>query len=364
MEMDMKTAQSPLSPAQPQVDSTGNSVDVIVALASLDAVSERGLETTEQTASSEHLKRTSSSYPDGNEAAGHKSQDRPGKKQRNAQTTQGSVSNKEAYEPKLAETADRDELDTSPICVQKGRALVLWKAVDVDDKLANVIKGKLEDGLVPPVFHVYCAVFQGKRAKGNVGVSKEAIELLRPEIPDGRDEESQPSEPIATITEGEAGTDTLSQKGFIKVKSFFGSDEKAIFEVPDDAAGKSWVFSKVWTAKVCALLNADAEMVGADVEVTKVDSHFNMGKVEDTSDAHLIMRRLSRGIVAKCLNMAPEDTLAIVGNPGIGKSWTLIYALQQLLLRKGACVLFSAQRVVLHWPVFDETAQCMFGRRI
>ena len=34
----------------------------------------------------------------------------------------------------------------------------------------------------------------------------------------------------------------------------------------------------------------------------------------------------------------------MVGNPGIGKSWTLIYALQQALLYENACVLLCFQK--------------------
>jgi hypothetical protein len=151
---------------------------------------------------------------------------------------------------------------------------------------------------------------------------------------------SRPSKDIAKIIAGTTGSGILSDGRFIKETSFFDPAEMARWKISDRDLRDNWTFSKDWTETVCQLLNADAEMVGADVEVTEVDSDFNMGNVKETSATHLFTRKLSRGVVAECLNMAPADTLAIVGNPGIGKSWTLIYALQQLLLRKGACVLF------------------------
>ena len=55
------------------------------------------------------------------------------------------------------------------------------------------------------------------------------------------------------------------------------------------------------------------------------------GVVDRDGGHKLITRRLSRGD-------------AITGNPGIGKSWTLIYALQQTLLYENACVLLCFQK--------------------
>jgi hypothetical protein len=59
---------------------------------------------------------------------------------------------------------------------------------------------------------------------------------------------------------------------------------------------------------------------------------------------NMITRRLSRGVVSQCFGETKsKSTLAIVGNPGIGKSWTLIYALQQAMLYENVCVLFVFQ---------------------
>jgi hypothetical protein len=324
-------------------------------------------------------------HASGDEATGQKS-DQASKRRRNDQTAQQTelLADFQAFESDWVETTDQDE--HKAVADQKKRAINLWndvrRVIGVDAKVADVVAEKLGKGLVPPIFHAYCAVYRKmcveENTEENARVSMEKIELLRPEIIDVRDEvnfESHPFAQIASIPASEQGSDTLLDEGltnvydeknlgshpskdiakiitgtrgsgilsdgeFIKEASFFDSDEMAQWKISDRDLGTSWVFSQDWTETVCQLLNADAEMVGADVEVTKVHSDFNMGNVKGTSATHLITRRLSRGVVAECLNMAPADTLAIVGNPGIGKSWTLIYALQQLLLRKGACVLF------------------------
>jgi hypothetical protein len=58
----------------------------------------------------------------------------------------------------------------------------------------------------------------------------------------------------------------------------------------------------------------------------------------------LLTRSLSRGVVSNCFGSSKiSSSLAIVGSPGMGKSWTLLYALQQALLYDGACVMFIQQ---------------------
>ena len=67
--------------------------------------------------------------------------------------------------------------------------------------------------------------------------------------------------------------------------------------------------------------------------------------VDRKSGCNLMTRRLSRGVVADCFAKSEEcRTYAMVGNPGIGKSWTLIYALQQALLYENACVMLCFQQ--------------------
>jgi hypothetical protein len=56
----------------------------------------------------------------------------------------------------------------------------------------------------------------------------------------------------------------------------------------------------------------------------------------------LLTRPESRGVIAECFQ--GDSTSAIIGSPGIGKSWTLLYALQQSLLYEEKIVLFFASK--------------------
>jgi hypothetical protein len=79
-------------------------------------------------------------------------------------------------------------------------------------------------------------------------------------------------------------------------------------------------------------------MVGEDIEVTQLQSEF----FPDVKNGkNLISRRFSRGVVGDCFHRSEfASDYAMVGSPGIGKSWTLIYALQQALLDENVCVFF------------------------
>jgi hypothetical protein len=89
-------------------------------------------------------------------------------------------------------------------------------------------------------------------------------------------------------------------------------------------------------------VNTPATMVGEDVEVTKMQVTF---PIDETNGRNLITRRLSRGVVADCFAQSKRHSIyTIVGYVGIGKSWTLIYALQQALLYENACVVTCFQK--------------------
>jgi hypothetical protein len=117
-------------------------------------------------------------------------------------------------------------------------------------------------------------------------------------------------------------------------------NETANFKVTDGAS--TWEFSNEYTTQVTALVNAPAEMAGEDIEVTKLADVF---RVDEDNGYNLITRRLSRGVVADCFALSKRrSNHAIVGSPGIGKSWTLLYALQQALLYNNACVVIWFQK--------------------
>jgi hypothetical protein len=124
------------------------------------------------------------------------------------------------------------------------------------------------------------------------------------------------------------------------IAAFFNENGTGHFHVKDLAF--RWNFTKKYTQIVTDIVNAPADMVGEDIEVTKLVEPF---AVDRKSGYNLITRRLSRGVVADCFAKSEFcSTYAIVGNPGIGKSWTLLYALQQALLYDNVCVLLCFQK--------------------
>jgi hypothetical protein len=183
-------------------------------------VSQPGIaDATTQTAATGRSKKPHAS---GDEATGQKS-DQASKRRRNDQTAQRteSLADFQAFESDWVETTDQDELKA--VADQKKRAINLWNDVrgdvGVDAKVADVIAEKLDKGLVPPVFHAYCALYQKmcavEDAEENARVSMEEMELLRPEIIDVRDEvnlESHSFAQIASIPASEQGSDTTHQR--------------------------------------------------------------------------------------------------------------------------------------------------------
>jgi hypothetical protein len=240
--------------------------------------------------------------------------------------------------------------NTSQIEKQKERALALWDAVktnlSVDKDTADEVSMKLESGRVPPIFHAYCAM-QSKRESSsgaspwatNLGASAESARDLESEH--DTYPSALPARPGIVLWRHRFFPliFPILKKSFDDIPAFFDKSGDARFWVADDGMLKEWKFNTVATEYICKLVNTDAEMIGEDMEVTSVESHLGIGKAFAGNADYLITRRASRGVVAEARRLLPEATKAIVGSPGIGKSWALLYALQQELLHNGACVL-------------------------
>jgi hypothetical protein len=128
----------------------------------------------------------------------------------------------------------------------------------------------------------------------------------------------------------------------------FKEDDETVVGTVVDGQTIEWTFNPHWTEDVVHLVNSNATMVGEDVEVTKLTSAFGIMSFE--GPINLITRRLSRGVIADLLVDAhPMTHWAIIGSPGLGKSFTLIYALQQALMNNGAFVVFSTQKNQHHF---------------
>ena len=120
-----------------------------------------------------------------------------------------------------------------------------------------------------------------------------------------------------------------------------GDDLKAVDRIKEEGC-ISWYFDDMATEWVVNLVNQDAQMRGSNVESTDVGCLLEL--IYDSSEQMLLTRPQSRGVVATIFNRISEaragTTTALTGLPGIGKSWTLLYVLQQALLYEGMFILF------------------------
>jgi hypothetical protein len=231
--------------------------------------------------------------------------------------------------------------------LQKERAIALWLRICQDskksgDKKSTVASGAkklvitadlekrvmhdLRQGLVPPIFHGLVMRKKSPFPETHV-LSAKTVEA-------------------GTVLEDKS-IHELSRSGnnhdvfFSSVKSKGGlltANQKLL-----DWTGITWTFDDEETQNFAELVNAKATMVGEDVEETKLrNSTFGM---RPKTDRALLTRHLSRGVVSDCFGSTTlGSSLAIMGATGMGKSWTLVYALQQALLYDGACVIFFQQK--------------------
>ena len=226
------------------------------------------------------------------------------------------------------------------IARQKERAIQYWndskKNYDeaMKDQVHDDVKHLLHQGKVLPIFHTLCRPPKERLFPPNTRVSS-------------RDESSTDMIQLSAlpVTVGKCDLETpctgkismMDERSYIP--AFFNNDE-AMFRVED--SNFHWEFDEDNTEIATDLVNAPADMIGEDLEATTL---LRPLAVDKFSGLNLITRRLSRGVVADCFKKSKAgSTYAIVGNPGIDKSWTLIYALQQALLYDNVCVLLCFQK--------------------
>jgi hypothetical protein len=198
-----------------------------------------------------------------------------------------------------------------------------------DDVITHLHQGK-----VLPIFHTLCHPPSERLFLPNTRVSvddptSDVIQLSASSVTMGKCEE-----------EAESEISWKDETSYISL--FFNENGTGHFYVADLASTGRWTFDEDYTQIVTDLVNAPADMVGEDIEVTKLVEPL---AIDQLNGVNLITRRLSRGVVADCFARSKRrSTYAIVGNPGIGKSWTLLYALQQALLYDNVCVLLCFQK--------------------
>jgi hypothetical protein len=237
---------------------------------------------------------------------------------------------------------------------QKTRAIDYWNNTNKDDALKKSVNSevleKLQQGLVPPIFHTLCRL------------PKERLFDPITKLPNESNDSTYIQLSTEPVTAGSLPTESeVPQKDEVKneillvdetsyLDSFFTPNGTPSRKVIDKAIRGQWTFNAEYSSCIAALVNEPAKMVGEDVEVTHLQSTLN---VDIQHGTNLITRRLSRGIVGDCFDRSEGGSnCAIMGSSGIGKSWTLIYALQQALLYVNVCVLF-------YFPKYGDAIACI-----
>lgn len=236
---------------------------------------------------------------------------------------------------------------SNTIVEQIGRAMARWEEAYAkkyfDKDIYDVVLEKLKVGEVLPIYHTLChdpmkrlflpntLVSEGNEHSGYIEVSAKSVEAG-----------------IANPESKESTNDAVWDDDYFSyLCAFFDNNGQPILSFFDILIKDYWKFDRKITNVVTHLVNSPAKMVGRDLEVTKLPSAFPLDLF---SGKNLITRSLSRGVVADCFeNSKPGSVYAIVGSPGIGKSWSLIYALQQGLLYENACVMFCFQKRGIAW---------------
>jgi hypothetical protein len=249
-------------------------------------------------------------------------------------------------------SGDGNPLDV--FAVQKARAIAHWeeayakKYFDCRNTYKDVLD-KLNVGEVLPIYHTLCLDPAKRLFLPNTFVSDGNMHSGTIEI-----SATHSSDYLVAPVQVGQGTSLEStnkaiwkKNDFSYLDAFFDKDRQAISNVWDIRFKDYWEFDEEITSIVTDLVNSSAKMVGHDLEVTKLPSAI---PVDLLNGKNLITRNLSRGVVADCFEHSkPGSNYAIVGSPGIGKSWSLIYALQQALLFENACVMFCFQKLGICW---------------
>jgi hypothetical protein len=199
------------------------------------------------------------------------------------------------------------------------------KLAEVENLKEDILKD-LEMGLVPPAYHALVRGYDpfGSRTSVPSGKSVKAGKNI---------EDGNPCPHFDRYEENFFDTFVTNDKAYKQVRD-------------EDLHPYIWKYNATAATSIERLVNTKAKMVGEDLEITEnLLSVFDIETSKSVSTTFLT-RCESRGVVANCfIADEPSLSLAITGSPGIGKSWTLLYVLQQALLYENACVLFFNQKV-------------------
>jgi hypothetical protein len=179
----------------------------------------------------------------------------------------------------------------------------------------NIIKD-LHCGIVPPIFHALTRL-------SNVNAGNK--QLTSAPVSVGSYPSNKDRQPLELDENASNFQEMIDVQGIPR------------FHIKDRSY--MWQLSHTSQAAVCDLVNTKAKMLGYGVEATVLTSNFLVDMtMQESQDMYLLTCSESRGVVAESFKV--KNTSAIIGSPGLGKSWTLLYALQQALLYDDKVVLF------------------------
>jgi hypothetical protein len=274
-----------------------------------------------------------------------------------------------------------DSTSSDLIDIQKGRAIARWDEAFhkqyFDENTYHIVLEKLKIGEVPPIYHALCRdpakrlflpntfVSSGRAESGRIKLSSEKVQAGSGKILFTSLRSLASASQRSYHAFGQSFLDLLgypdsvwNMVDFSYLEVFFSKDGHHVSRVKDSFFEKYWDFDEEIAKLVTDLVNTSAKMVGQDLEVTELPSEF---PVDLFNGRRLITRSLSRGVVADCFEQSkPGSIHAIVGSPGIGKSWSLIYALQQGLLYENSCVVFCFQKKGIAW-VCIRKMNCIYA---
>jgi hypothetical protein len=122
-----------------------------------------------------------------------------------------------------------------------------------------------------------------------------------------------------------------------------------------------WHSNRKATEAVVKLISTPVEMIGHGVEHAKIVNNFKIDTSKDGA-TNLLTRPESRSLVGKALTGDLRATCEMVGSPGIGKSWSLLYALQeQACLFDGANVCLFVSKGSTAYLFLRRGNKCTHG---
>jgi hypothetical protein len=230
--------------------------------------------------------------------------------------------------------ADKSIVDQIAMAKEKLSAV----SKNIPPELYHDIMDYLSSGHVPPSFHAVvmgqpCVAFRGN--ENNSNTTKHQLQTEKASA--GHDEEKFTLHEIKSALPFDVGSQAFDLEGSINDD---GSPQLRL----RDLGNNIFEYNINATNVAVHLVNKKAIMCGHGVESTHLIGMLGIERgVGGATSWNLVTHPQSRGAIATCFNT--DSTSLMIGSPGIGKSWTLLYALQQALLYDNTNVLLFACKV-------------------